>query len=606
MILDRTGNTPLVADGSMVVELARRGFTERPPDRYNLSAPMVVERIHHDFLDAGATLLQTNTAHANRYALESVMLSARVPELNRKGVWLARTASNNRAPVAGVIGPTGRLMVPLGSLRAADLESCFREQASALLSAGCDLLMLKSFIALDELEIAMAAVRACSSDIPLIALKSFPEDGSVLSGSYPTDVANRIVRHGVQAIGSNGTVGPQRMVGIVQALRVAELPLIALPDVGIPTIIDGVPHYDADPQYVASAAERLVRNGASIIGADGGATVEHVQAIATAVASTTVGTYQRPVSATNHVQNLEVSPEPPTTWHQWLTSTFVTTVELDIPRGLDMSTVVQGAQYLKDKGVHAVNISDGARARLRMSPIAISRLVMDATGMECITHLACRDRNMVGLQSELLGAHALGVRNILAVTGDPTHIGDFPVSTSVYDVDSIGLVRALGRMNSGQDLMGNPLGQPTSFSIACAVNPAADDVEREIDRLAQKAEQGAHVAFTQPMFDAEAVLMFLERIRHVPIKFVLGLIPLRNARHAEFLHFEVPGMIIPAWVRSYMQEHSTSAEHATEAGITLAVQLLDQIRTHVHGIYLMPPFKKYSVAVEILQRSNVL
>ena len=390
--------------------------------------------------------------------------------------------------------------------------------------------MLKSFIDLDELEIAIDAVRTASQDIPLIALKSFPEDGSILSGPFPTTVAERLSRHGIQALGSNGTVGPQRMLGIVESLRVSEMPLVALPDVGIPTILDGVPRYDADPSYVAAAARRLVEHGASVIGADGGATIDHIRALASAV----IGCHGR-VHTTQRIELHALgSPSRSPLPHQHRSVTllgkrFVTTVELDIPRGLDMSSVLEGARYLKEHGIDAVNISDGARARLRMSPVAISRLVHDETGMECITHLACRDRNMVGLQSEVLGAHiALGVRNILAVTGDPTHIGDFPAATSVYDVDSIGLVRALGRMNAGLDLMGNPLGQHTNFTVACAVNPAADDLEREIDRFAAKAEQGAQVAFSQPIFDPDVLDRFLDRIKGIDIRFLLGIIPLRD------------------------------------------------------------------------------
>ncbi|MBK7186534.1 MAG: homocysteine S-methyltransferase family protein [Ignavibacteria bacterium] len=457
-LADRLGLGPIVTDGSMAIELARRGFTERPCDRYNLTSPVVIERIYHDFLDVGSTLLQSNTQNANRYALESSMLSARVHEINRKGVWLARAAAGSRAVVAGVVGPSGRFLRPLGPLEPDDLRACFTEQISALLAATADLIMLKSFIDLDELEIAIDAVRALSKSIPLIALKSFPEDGSVLSGSYPSDVAHRLTRHGVQAIGSNGTVGPQRMLGIVQSLRVSEVPLVAMPDVGIPTIVDGIPLYNAEPSYVAAASRRLVEAGAAIIGADGGADVEHIRAIAEAVSGAVVGNTPVVVKKVKHDDTANHLPPVKTSFHEAFGKRLVTTVELDVPRGLDMSSVIEGARYLKQHGLDAVNISDGARARLRMSPIAISKLVHDATGMECISHLACRDRNMVALQSELLGAHELGVRNILAVTGDPTHIGDFPSATSVYDVDSIGLVRALGRMNTGRDLMGNPLG----------------------------------------------------------------------------------------------------------------------------------------------------
>jgi methionine synthase / methylenetetrahydrofolate reductase(NADPH) len=598
--LDRTGSAPLVTDGSMTIELARRGYPERPSDRYNLTIPAVIERIHLDFLDAGAEIIQSNTFSANRYALESSMMSARVSEINRKGVWLARAAANGRGTVAGVIGPTGRLMAPLGPLDNEEVLSCFFEQAKSLLAAHCDLVILKSFIDVDELEIAIKAVRKVSEDIALIALKSFPEDGSILSSPFPSNVAHRLEGHGVQAIGSNGTVGPQRMLGIVESLRVSSLPLVAIPDVGIPTIVDGIPAYDADPDYVAQAALRLAEAGASVIGADGGATVEHIRAIAAATRDTVVGIKPIKVAQPQNDQAAVHATVEPTPFGSQLGKRFLSTVELDIPRGLDMSSVLEGARYLKEHGIDAVNISDGARARLRMSPIAISSIVQSETGMECITHLACRDRNMVGLQSEVLGAHALGVRNILAVTGDPTHIGDFPSASSVYDIDSIGLVRALGRMNSGLDLMGNPLGRSTAFTIACAVNPAADDVEREVDRLAMKSEQGAHVAFSQPIFDPDVLGGFLDRCKNIDIRFMLGIIPLRTVRHAEFLHFEVPGMMIPDWVRKRMKEAGPDKERATDIGIEMAVDMLRAVRDQVDGVYLMPPFKKYDIAIRIL------
>jgi homocysteine S-methyltransferase len=390
------------------------------------------------------------------------------------------------------------------------------------------------------------------------------------------------------------------MLGIIESLRVAEKPLVAIPDVGIPTIIDGFPIYNAEPSYVAAATRRLVEHGACIIGADGGADLAHIKAIADAVKDAPVGSVPIVVKASKRAESQEQSKAAPTTFHERINERFVTTVELDVPRGLDMSSVVEGARYLEQHGIDAVNISDGARARLRMSPIAISKLVHEQTSMECIAHLACRDRNMVALQAELIGAHEMGVRNILAVTGDPTHIGDFPSATSVYDVDSIGLIRALGHMNTGQDLMGNPLGASTGFCISCAVNPAADDLEREIDRLAMKAEQGAHVAFSQPIFDAELLDTFLARTKDIDIRFMLGIIPLRTIRHAEFLHYEVPGMNIPQWVRERM-EGAASTEEATDIGIQIAVEFLSSVRNRINGVYLMPPFKKYDIAVRILK-----
>lgn len=592
----------IVTDGSVAIELARRGLSERPADRYTLTSPAVIERIYAEFIDAGSTLIRTLTSQANRYALESSMLAARVHEINRKGVWIARSAAAGRAIVAGTMGPTGRFVKPLGPLDADDMRSAFVDQASALLAGKPDCILLLSFIDLDELEIAIDAVRSLSNDIPIIASKSFPEDGSVLAGPFPTSVAHRLTRHGVDVIGSNGTVGPQRMLGIVQSLRVSTVPLIALPDIGIPTIVDGIAVYNAEPSYVAAAAARLVDHGAAIVGADGGATIEHIAAIANAVRGRVVGSIAPDIKA-GRVERTVTEPQLKTpAFLSALEHGFAATVELDIPRGTDMSSVLEGARYLKAHGVDAVNISDGARARLRMSPIAISHIVQQQTSMHCISHLACRDRNMVGLQSELLGAHALGVTSILAVTGDPTHIGDFPGATSVYDVDSIGLVRALGRMNAGSDLFGNPLGSSTNFTIACAVNPAADDIEREIDRLAAKAAEGAHVAFSQPIFDEDLLERFLDRIREINIRFMVGIIPLRTIRHAEFLHYEVPGMSIPTWVRERMATAGSDTARATSIGIDIAVAFLDRVNDRIAGVYLMPPFKKYDIAISILEQ----
>lgn len=597
------GTTPIVADGSMQIELMKRGLSERPSERYNLTSSAIVERIHSEFAEAGATLLQSNTLHANRYALESSMLSARVQEINRTGVWAARAAAQSRnCIVAGVMGPSGRLQKPLGPLTDADLLWCFTEQATALLAANADCILLKSFIHLNELVLAVKAVQSVSQTIPVIALKSFPEDGSVLASSFPETIAEALTSLNVAAFGSNGTVGPQRMLSIVQSLRVNNTPLVALPDIGIPTILDGVPVFNAEPTYVAEASARLVENGATIIGADGGASVEHVAAIANAVKGLTVGSTPPLIKKPSRITIDEVPAKEHTPFISAVSHRFVTTVELDIPRGLDMHSVIEGAIYLKAQGIDAVNISDGARARLRMSPVAISQIVQQTTGMECITHLACRDRNMVALQSELLGAHAMGVRNFLAVTGDPTHIGDFPSATSVYDVDSIGLVRALGSMNMGTDLMGNPLGVHTSFSISCAVNPAADNLNREIDRLAQKVEQGAQVAFTQPIFDEDLFDTFLDKIVGLDIKIMLGIIPLRTIRHAEFLHYEVPGMMIPDWVREKMKAAGNTTEQATDIGISIAVEFLQRVHNRIHGVYLMPPFKKYDIAVRILNQ----
>jgi homocysteine S-methyltransferase len=602
---ERLAYGPIVIDGSMEAVLRSRGYTETPIEHYNLKNPVLIERIHCEFLEAGAEIIQANTRSANALTLAAFKLSERVYEINRKGVWLARTASQNRTFVAGVVGPIGKFLSPVGKLHPDDARSAFVAQIHALLDGKCDLLLLKSFIDIEEIEIALDAARHVSKDIPIIAQKSFPEDGGVLATDYPREIARRLAAPGVIAFGTNGTVGPQRMRSIVQSLYgVSGHYLSAQPDIGIPTLVDGVPMYNATIEYVASSTRALIDNGVTIIGVDGGGMPEHVRAIAEIVNGVDVGhpAVKAPKKVESNGSELEGTPTHSRFFENLGRRTLVT-VELDIPRGTDMSSVIDGAAFLERHGIDAVNITDGARARLRMSPTVISHLVQSQTGMEAITHLACRDRNMVGLQSELLGAHALGLRNVLCVTGDPTHIGDYPYATSVYDVDAVGLIRAAHRMNNGLDLAGNPIGARTSFMISCACNPVADDMEREISRLERKAAEGAHVAFTQPIFETSAFEHFLERTAHIPIRIMVGVIPLRTAAHAEFLHHEVPGMKIPDTIQRRMR---TSAQPSAE-GVSIAVEFLEELsayRDRVAGIYLMPPFKRYEMVVEILERAG--
>lgn len=605
-IEERLQQGPIVIDGSMQAVLRARGHNENPVELYNLKNPLLIEQIHSEFIEAGAEIIQANTRCANALTLEPYKLGDRVYEINRKGVWLARTAARNRAYVAGVVGPIGKFLSPLGKLKPEDVREAFMTQIHALVDGNCDLLVIKSFIDIDELEIALDAARHISADIPIIAQKTFPEDGSVLATGYPRDVAGRLNRPGVIAIGSNGTVGPNRMLTIVKALYGgSDAILSAQPDIGIPTLVDGQPVYNATVEYVASSVRALVENGVTVVGVDGGAMPEHVAAISRAIAGVPVGKPEIKVKEAKKAGDEAALAVPePSNFQRNLGRKLLVTAELDVPRGLNVDELFEGAEYLKRHGIDAVNISDGARARLRMNSITISHMIESRTGMECITHIACRDRNMVGLQSELLGAHALGVKNILAVTGDPAHIGDYPYATSVYDVDAVGLIRAVKRMNEGLDLMGNPVGARTNFLIACACNPVADDMDREIGRLERKVAEGAQVAFTQPLFEADAMRRFLNRTEHLPIKIMLGIIPLRTARHAEFLHHEVPGMKIPEAIQHRMRNSVASPSE----GVSIAVEFLESIsdmRDRIAGIYIMPPMRRNDMIVEILERAGI-
>lgn len=601
--IEMLGSKPIIASGSIAMELTKREKIDVPADIWNLRDPVTIESIYRDFVDAGATLLLTNTLQSNRLALDEYSLSDKVYEINRKAVWIARTAALRKALVAGVIGPTGHFFAPIGLLTSEEAHQVFAEQAMALLDSGADIIMLSSFIDIEELVIAIEAVRAVKQDIPIIAMKSFPEDGTVLATSYPKQIAERLIAQNILALGSNGIVGPQRMTDILRALSCSTIPLCIMPDIAIPTMLQGMKHYNAEPEYVAGVAVKLVKQGACIIGADGGATVEHVKAIAKAVEHVIPGSERLEPKPSKMIDVQPIEQDGQTTFAQKIGKKFLTTVEVEIPRGLHMDDVLEAASYLKDQGIDAVNVFDGARARVRISPIAASQLIMSETGMECITHLACRDRNMVGLQSDLIGAYSLGVKNILAVTGDPTSIGDYPFATSVYDVDSIGLCRAINRMNKGLDLLGNALGRATQFTIACAVNPCADDPAIEIDRLRKKVDEGAMIAFTQPVFDMETLLPFLEQINKLDIAIMLGIIPLRSARHADFLHYEVPGMIVPEWVRVAM--HNAGA-NAGEMGMNIATEFLGNAKEYVQGVYIMPPAKRYDMAIDMLKRNGIL
>lgn len=600
---------PIVTDGSMEVVLAGLGFHDHPIENYNLTQPVAVERAHREFADAGAELLQTNTEHASPLALDRFGLRQRAYEINRKGVWLARSvAAENGLFVAAAVGPVGKYLSPLGPSKPEAVLKSFEEQIGALCDGGADILILKSFIELAELELAIKAAKKVAPHLPIIAQKTFPEDGALLATDYARKIAERLRDLGVDVIGTNGTVGPQRMISIVKAFALPDIPLSAQPDIGIPTLVDGRAYYNATPDYVGESAKRLVEAGVGIIGASGGATAEHVKMIAESVRGMKVAAIKPSlIEVKEEKTNGAQREEHLSNFKKNLGKKFLATVELDIPRGLDMSSVTDGASFLAKHGIDAVNISDGARARLRVSSLTLAKIVQDMCGIEVVAHLACRDRNMVGLQSELLGAELMGVRNILAVTGDPAQIGDYPYATSVYDIDAIGLIRALNSMNKGLDLMGNPItgseSRATHFLIACGANPVADDMEREIHRMEQKISEGCEVIFTQPIFEMPVLERWVELLKpfRKNSKMMLGILPLRSSRHAEFLHYEVPGMNIPQWIHDRIGKRNTTEEQSKE-GIDICVEFLRDARSLVDGVYMMPPFKKYQMAVDILER----
>lgn len=593
----------------MEVVLAKLGFYDQPIEYYNLKQPSAVEHAHREFANAGAELLQTNTEHASPLALHRFGLRDQALEINRKGVWLARTAAAEKELFVGaVVGPVGKYLAPLGPAKHEEVLKSFEEQIAALVEGNPDLLILKSFIELAELELAIQAAKKIAPELAIIAQKTFPEDGALLASDYVRKVSTRLKDLGVDVIGTNGTVGPNRILSIVKFFALPGIPLSVQPDIGIPTLVDGKAFYNATPEYVAESAVRLVESGVGIIGAEGGATPEHIRYIVKSLQGIGTGETELAVIKVKHEEKILIQDESNfSKFKKNLGKKFLATVELDVPRGLDMSSVTDGAAFLAEHGLDAVNISDGARARLRVSSITLAKIVQDSCGIEVMAHLACRDRNMVGLQSELLGAELMGVRNILAVTGDPAQIGDYPYATSVYDIDAIGLIRAIRSMNEGRDLMGNSVAGKTAnathFLIACGSNPVADDMEREIRRMEQKIAEGCEVIFTQPIFEIPILERWIELLKPFRgnSKLMLGIMPLRSVRHAEFLHYEVPGMNIPDWIHDRLSKKNTIDDQSAE-GVEICVEFLKQAKSMVDGVYMMPPFKKYQMAVDILER----
>ena len=604
---ERLEERVLVGDGAVGTLLGERGVGfGHPYARANLSHPEMVSGIHEEYLRAGANVIETNTFAANRFKLETHDLEERVREVNVAGARLACRAAKEaggEALVLGAIGPLGRPLVPVGPVSPEEAREVFLEQAEALLEGGADALLLETFTDLAELRLAYEAVRPLGA--PVLAYKTFVEDGETLAEGLPGRVAREISSWGVDLTGANCTVGPQRMVEISGQMSAEAGPVAAFPNPGLPQLIGGQIRFRRNTDHFAQYGLKLAEAGARLIGGCCGTTPAHIHTLARMLEGFNPQTdrARRRVVAVKDTDRVELAGEPATGFAEKLRSGFAVTVEVDLPRGSDISRVVEAARRLKERGVDAIDISDGARARLRMHPVAAARIVQDETGVEVVAHLSCRDRNLIGLQADLLGATALGVKNILAVTGDPAQIGDYPEATSVFDTDSVGLVHVLSRMNAGEDLAGNPIGEPPGFLIGAAFNPTAEDLEAEVEKLRRKVEAGAHAFWTQPVFEIGALHRALEEIGDQEVRLLLGLMPLRSARQAEFLHNEVPGINIPKHVREKLAE--LSPEDAPRYGVEVAQGILAEAQHLVNGAYIMPPASAPDLAGDVLEASGV-
>ena len=603
--LERLRRGPLLGDGAMGTQLHARGVSfERCFDELNLTEPRIVEEIHRAYISAGAELIETNTFGANRIKLARHGLETRVRDINFRAVKLGREAreiSGEPVFIAGSVGPIGQQLEPIGRITIAQATVAFEEQIAALLEGGADLLVLETFTNLPELLAAVSAARK-TADLPIVAQMTFAEDGLTLSAEEPSQVVQALERAGVDVIGVNRGVGPQVALQVLEAMRQqTRLPLSGQPNAGLPARVEGRFFYFATPEYFATFARQAADLGVAYIGGCCGTTPAHIAAMRAALRPIGATTpIRKPIASTAIPVDLNPAEQlPPTPFAQRLADhKFVVSVEIDPPRGLNPSKCIAGAQLVREAGADAINIGDSPMARVRMSALSLALMIQSQVGIDTLIHFTSRDKNLMALQAELIGAHALGIRNIIALTGDPPRIGDYPSATGVWDVDSIGLIKILQRLNDGFDWLGTSIGRPASFTIACAVNPSAEDLDHEIDRFRQKIDAGAQVAMSQPLYDRSTLERFFERTGPLPIPFLLGVLPLQSFRHAEFMHNEVPGIVVPQPLRERMRQ---AGENGIAEGLQQSRELLDDTRHLIQGVYLMPSFGRYEVVAELVR-----
>lgn len=601
----RLRDSILVADGGMGSMLYEAVGPQRCFEEVNASQPEAVFQVHQAYIEAGAHIIETNTFGANRRKLAPLGLAEQVAALNHRGVKLAREAREAAARevlIAGSVGPLG-LATQMHDLPLAEMESIFREQAAALEERGVDLFVLETFPTVDELLAAVAAIRAFSN-LPIVAHLTFSEEGVTIDGAEPLQAAHRLKDAGVQAIGANCTLGPQLLLPILHGMAgVGGVPLSAMPNAGFPKRQgDRIVYPKSSPEYFASFAREAAAAGARIVGGCCGTTPNHIRAMAEAVSAITPSAA---AAESSHIAAIseprvvaERSPES-ALWKKIQAGRFVVSVEIDPPRGTALDRIFEQVErVMACGGVDTIDINSGSMARVGMDSLMLAA-ALEARGVETIPHVTTRDTNLIGLQAALIGAWSVGgVRNILAITGDPPSVGGHPEMAGVFEIDAIGLVKVLAHLNQGTDWAGKTLGGATNYSIGVALNPLADDLDREIERFHAKVEAGAHYAMTQPLFDPDHWRGFLKRIGgRSPIPVLVGVWPLNSYKQAVRLNNEVPGIVVPDRVLSEMESAGASAR---DTGFALAREMLDWARTEVAGAYLVPPFKRYEEVLTLL------
>jgi homocysteine S-methyltransferase len=598
---------PVLFDGAMGTELHARGVAPgRCLEELNLVEPVLVSAAHRDYIAAGADVIETNTFNASRFGLGEHYLEHLVREINLAGARLAveaRNASGRPVLVAGSIGPLGRPIEPVGSIKRTSAQRMFQERIAALVEGGVDLLVFETFSSLVELELAVAVARETAPDMPVVAALSFEDE------SNPEATAAALVAAlaplGVTAIGANCGSGPQPVRRVVRHLVQEEgaPPVGAWPNAGLPQRAGGRLVYTSGPDYFADSAVRMLEDGISILGGCCGTGPAHIAALRARMSQARAGIVEVRRRQPRG-DEADAAPAPSSRLaHDLGQGRFAISVEMTPPRGIDASRLLAGARLLKEAGVDYANVTDSAMARMRMGVMACAALVQQQVGLEAIAHFTCRDRNVMAIQSELIGAHALGIRNVIALRGDPPRVGDNPTATAVWDVNAVGLITIIAGLNGGLDANGSPIGQKAAFHIGAAVNPGAADLDKELRLLRRKIAAGADFVVTNPIYDSGALERLREIASEVRVPILVGVLPLRSARQAEYLHNEVPGISVPQALRDRMER---AGEHAEELGIDLAVDFLEAARAQVQGAYVIPSLGRYDLAARVVTRTREL
>ncbi len=604
--LARIKQSPVLCDGAMGTLLYSKGiFINRSYDELNLSQPDLIRGIHHDYLQAGAEIIETNTFGGNSFRLARHSIADKVRDVNLAGVRLAREAAKSfDVWVAGSVGPLGTRIEPLGKTSFQEARDAFREQIAALVEGGIDLLILETFGYLEEIHQAMLAAKDVKPSLPIIAQVTIDEDGNCLDGSDPETFAPKLVEWGGDVIGCNCSVGPVAMLDAMERVRAATTaPLSAQPNAGIPRSVDGRNIYLCSPEYMASYARKFVTAGVRVVGGCCGTTPDHIRVMKAALRVGEARGKTASTLAAGHATPQAIPAVPlesrSSLGAKLAHGEFVTMVEIVPPKGIDIHKEVEGARFCKSVGVDAVNIPDSPRASARMSNQALSLLIQREVGIDAILHYTCRDRNVLGIQSDLLGAAAVGIKNLICITGDPPKMGNYPDATAVFDVDAIGLVNIVHNLNRGLDLGGNPIGTGTGFVIGVGANPGLTDLDEEIRRFEFKVQAGAEYVVTQPVFDLRLLENFLRRIEHCRIPVIAGIWPLVSVRNAEFMKNElrvsVPDSILDRMARAQ------NPEAARAEGVAIAREMLTAVRQTVQGAQISAPMGRYSSAIDVLE-----